>query len=205
MPQDSGLDTSAPRPLGFARVAKGRARGSLRDPAAAEAVHGGPTGLPHALRSHPRTRTRADRDPRALSDARWPRASRFSISARTRTATSAKTSIAFVADKLGPVAGAREGRRHVLHALQHRAGRQAPGLGLPDALVRAPRRGRHPRALREEARRHAGETTKDGKVTLRTAECLASLRHRADDAGRQGVLREPHAGRGRPDPRSRPR
>ncbi len=32
---------------------------------------------------------------------------------------------------------------------------------------------------------HAGETSKDGKVTLRTAECLASLRHRPHDAGRQ--------------------
>ena len=42
---------------------------------------------------------------------------------------------------------------------------------------------------------HAGETTKDGKVTLRTAECLAALRHRADDAGRQGLPREPHARR----------
>ncbi len=40
---------------------------------------------------------------------------------------------------------------------------------------------------------HAGETTPDGKVTLRTAECLASCGTAPDDAGRQGLPRESHA------------
>ena len=37
---------------------------------------------------------------------------------------------------------------------------------------------------------HAGETTKDGRVTLRTAECLASCGTRADDAGRPQPIYE---------------
>ena len=38
---------------------------------------------------------------------------------------------------------------------------------------------------------HAGETTEDGKVTLRTAECLAACGSAPDDAGRPRLPREP--------------
>ncbi len=75
-----------------------------------------------------------------------------------------------------PVGRAREGRRHLLHALQPGAGRQAPGLGLPHAArARCAAPTTILAALREAARHaRAARRRKDGKVTLRTAECLAS-------------------------------
>ena len=48
-------------------------------------------------------------------------------------------------------ARARQRRRHVLHAVQPEAGRQAPGLGLSHAPLRASRLRRDLASLREEA------------------------------------------------------
>ncbi len=45
---------------------------------------------------------------------------------------------------------------------------------MPHPPLRAPRLRRRPQAVREALGIHVGETTPDGKVTLRTAECLAS-------------------------------
>jgi NADH-quinone oxidoreductase subunit E len=81
----------------------------------------------------------------------------------------------YVSQAPRPSIVACERRRHLLHALQPGAGRQAPGLGLPHAAVRAARRRCDSRSIaRSGSASTCGSTTPDGKVTLRTAECLAS-------------------------------
>ena len=72
-------------------------------------------------------------------------------------------------------------------------GRQAPGLGVPHAALRAARRGRHARPLREEARHQGGRDHARRQGHAAHGRVPRELRHRADDAGRQGLLREPHA------------
>jgi len=58
-------------------------------------------------------------------------------------------------------------------------------VGLPDALVAL----RGSDAILQHCEKrlgvHAGHTTKDGRITLRTAECLAAVRTGTDDSGRQ--------------------
>ena len=72
------------------------------------------------------------------------------------------------------------------------AGRQAPGLRVcRTPAMRAPRRLRRHRPLREApSASTAEETTADGNVTLRSAECLASCGTAPMMQGRQGLPRE---------------
>ena len=74
-----------------------------------------------------------------------------------------------------PLGGAREGRRHLLHALQPAARSASTRSG---SAARCPARSAARTTSSQHCEKrlgiHAGETTPDGKVTLRTAECLAS-------------------------------
>ena len=128
--------------------------------------------MPFALT--PERERELDRDPHALSDAAGGVHSGASSLSGSAGFVSEDV-IAFVSDKLRSPAAHVKGRRHLLHAVQPAPGRQAPGLGVPHAALRAARRRRDARTTaRRGSASSRARPRRDGKVTLRTAECLAS-------------------------------